>query len=156
MVAPVSLASTGASLSWSAVRGTARQAVGALVQPMLLLYARVVKWSPACGECKLASGARSTLMRRGVSASVSRASAGASLSWSTVRDTARQAVAACVWGMRTCWKGKGCAHEKRSVGAGISCEHWRILLSVDCARHSATGSGGCWCSLCGTCGEVVA
>ena len=156
MVAPVSLASTGALLSSSAVPGAARQAVGVLVQPMLLLYARVVKWSPACGECKLASGARSTLMGRGMSASVSRASAGASLSWSTVRDTARQAVAACVWGVRTCWKGKGCAHEKRSVGAGISCAYWRILLSVDCARHSATSGGGCWCNRACTRGEGVA
>ena len=216
--------------------------VRALVLPSLgrlCATQRGRQWPPACGVCALAGRAKGALTRRGVSELVSLASTGASFSRSTVRGTARQAVVvagataaaaactrgegvACVRGARTCWKGKGCAHEKRGVSAGVSCEHWcfpllvgRIHearrdrqwwflvlplfllyaraakgapacgeygpaesargalmrrgmgagvscelwgfpLLVGCARHSATGSGGCWCSLCGACGEVVA
>ena len=136
-----------------------------LVQPLLLLCEHVARWSPACGERALAGRARGALMRSGVSASVSLANTGASLSWSAVRGTARQAVrvagaaaavavctrgevVACVRGARTCWKSKWCAHEEGGVGGGVSCEHWPFRLLVVYASHSATGRGGCWCSPC--------
>ena len=47
----------------------------------------------------------------------------------------RGEVVACVRGARGCRWGKRCAHEKRSVGAGVSCEHWCLPLLVGCARQ---------------------
>jgi hypothetical protein len=50
---------------------------GLQVQPLLPLYTRVAKRSPACGECALAGRARGALTRRGVSTSVALASTSA-------------------------------------------------------------------------------
>jgi hypothetical protein len=89
MSAPVSLAGTGASLSWSACEAQRDRQWWLQVRPLLTLCARAAKWLPACGECALAGRARDAHARRGVSASVSLASTGTSLSWSAVRGTAR-------------------------------------------------------------------
>ena len=149
MSASVYLASTDASIHWSAVRGTGSMAEGVaqaarpragregfgvgvsrehwrfplslgrlceaqrdrqwvlLVQPLLLLCEHVARESPACGERALAGRARGAPMRRGVSALVSLASTGASLSW-----------------------------------------------LVEYTRHGATGSGGFWCCRCFCCMHV--
>jgi hypothetical protein len=111
MSAPVSLASTGASLSWSAVRGTARQAMV------------VAGAAAAAAVCT------------------------------------RGEVVACVRGVRTCWKGKECAHEERGVGVGVFCEQWRLpLLSTvrGTARQVVVAAGAAAAAAVCTRGEVVA
>jgi hypothetical protein len=55
---------------------------------------------------------------------------------------------ACVRGARGCRWGRRCAHDWRSVGAGVSCEHLYLPPVVGCARHSATCSGDSWYSGC--------
>ena len=51
--------------------------------------------------------------------------------------------------------GKRCTQAERSGGVGVSCEHWCFPLLVGCARHSETGSGGCWYSGCCCCSRVA-
>jgi hypothetical protein len=138
------LASTGASLSWSAVPVAAasqvwrnghlcarwaRSPVGQAVHPpgreewrrRCLLRALVLPSLGRLGEAQLDRQWRLLVQR---------------LLLLTCGE-----VVACVRGARGCRWGKRCAHEERSVGAGVSCEHLYLTLVVGCARHSAACSG---------------
>ena len=115
------------------------------VQPLLPRYARVARWSPACGERALAGRASGALTRRGVSRlcllralalpSIGRlCEAQRDRQWWLLGQSplllTRGKVVARVRGVHTCWKGKGCAREKRAGGAGVSCEHRMVLPSL--------------------------